>query len=300
MRRSGKELVSLWPRRSAEAACGATIVGLVTRGADQRLFLALRTYCSRYRDVVNSLFRCVAMLFCCRTRALPSHRVQFNRRFFRNISLWLPKTVAMQNDTCHFLTMNDQPYLEDFFSAPQIPKVGRPRRATEVARRTALLDAATRVFLREGDGLASMDKIVAEAGASTRTLYERFKNRAELLAAVINRMLERLAKVLATADLDRLEPHAALTVIADTMVTRACDSDCAASFRITATESHRFPELAAKMRVNDKRCVDNLVANYCRSQIKRGKSALPDSDKGGFVVSTNVLLADARMSVVWR
>ncbi len=175
--------------------------------------------------------------------------------------------------------MNDQAHLEDFSSATAIPRVGRPRRGTEGARDTALLDAATRVFLREGYGLASMGKIAAEAGASTRTLYERFKNKAELLAAVINRLVERLATVLAGADLDRLEPRAALTVIADTMVTRASDPDCAALFRIMATESHRFPELAAKMRASDKRCLDNVVANYIRSQIKRGTLTLPDSDK---------------------
>jgi AcrR family transcriptional regulator len=124
-----------------------------------------------------------------------------------------------------------------------------------------------------------MDKIAAKSGASTRTLYERFRNKAELLAAVINRLVERLATVLATADLDRLDPRAALTVIADTLVARAYDPDSAALFRIMATESHRFPELAAKMRASDKRCVDAVVANYFRTQVKLGVLVLPDPDK---------------------
>jgi AcrR family transcriptional regulator len=124
-----------------------------------------------------------------------------------------------------------------------------------------------------------MDKIAAESGASTRTLYERFKNKAELLAAVINRLVERLATVLATADLDRLEPRAALTVIANTLVARACDPDSAALFRIMATESHRFPDLTEKMRASDKRCVENVVANYFRSQVRGRALALSDPDK---------------------
>lgn len=179
--------------------------------------------------------------------------------------------------------MNVPLHVDESPPAAAIPKVGRPRRGTEVARNTALLDAATRVFLREGYGLASMDKIAAEAGASTRTLYERFKNKAELLAAVIDRLVERLATVLATADLDRLDPRSALTMIADTLVARACDPHSAALFRIMATESHRFPELVAKMRANDKRCVDSVVAGYFRSQVRRGTLALTDPDKAAMV-----------------
>src|SRR5258707_1178566 len=41
------------------------------------------------------------------------------------------------------------------------PKRGRPRRGTEMARTAALINAATRVFLREGYGLASIDKVAA-------------------------------------------------------------------------------------------------------------------------------------------
>jgi TetR/AcrR family transcriptional regulator, mexJK operon transcriptional repressor len=159
------------------------------------------------------------------------------------------------------------------------PKRGRPRRGTEVARTTALINAATRVFLREGYGLASIDKVAAEAGVSTRTIYERYKNKADLLGAVISRLVDGMSTVLATADLNRLEPRAALGVIADTITGRARDPDAAALFRIVATEAHRFPELAAKMRENNKRCVDSVVASYLRAQVTRGALALDDPDR---------------------
>jgi TetR/AcrR family transcriptional regulator, mexJK operon transcriptional repressor len=161
----------------------------------------------------------------------------------------------------------------------QIPKRGRPRRGTQIARTAALINAATRVFLREGYGLASIDKVAAEAGVSTRTIYERFKNKADLLGAVISRLVDRMSAVLATAELNRLEPRAALALIANTIVSRARDPDAAALFRIVATEAHRFPELAAKMRENNKQCVDNTVANYLRAQVACGALALADPDR---------------------
>ncbi|MEO7207550.1 MAG: TetR/AcrR family transcriptional regulator [Steroidobacteraceae bacterium] len=160
-----------------------------------------------------------------------------------------------------------------------LPKRGRPRRGTEIARTAVLINAATRVFLREGYGLASIDKVAAEAGVSTRTIYERYKNKADLLGAVISRLVDRMSTVLATADLNRLEPQAALGVIAETLSGRARDPDAAALFRIVATESQRFPELAAKMRANNKLCVDSVVANYFRAQVAVGALALADPDR---------------------
>ena len=159
------------------------------------------------------------------------------------------------------------------------PKRGRPRRGTEIARTAALINAATRVFLREGYGLASIDKVAAEAGVSTRTIYERYKNKADLLGAVIGRLVDRMSTVLATLDLNRLEPKAALTLIAEIITDRARDPDAVALFRIVATEAHRFPELAAKMRENNKLCVDNVVAGYLRAQVVRGALALADPDR---------------------
>jgi TetR/AcrR family transcriptional regulator, mexJK operon transcriptional repressor len=158
-------------------------------------------------------------------------------------------------------------------------KVGRPRRGTEGERIDALINAATHVFLRDGYGLASIDKVAGEAGVSTRTIYERFKNKADLLGAVIRRLVDRMATVVASADLEGLEARAALMLIARTMTDRARDPDSAALFRIVATEAHRFPELAAQMRENDKRCVDAALAAYLRREINRGTLVLKDPDK---------------------
>ena len=159
------------------------------------------------------------------------------------------------------------------------PKRGRPRRGTEMARTAALINAATRVFLREGYGLASIDKVAAEAGVSTRTIYERYKNKADLLGAVIGRLLDRMSTVLSTLDLNRLEPKAALGVIAEIITDRARDPAAVALFRIVATEAHRFPELASKMRENNKLCVDNVVANYLRAGARQGLLNLADPDR---------------------
>src|SRR5260370_40260428 len=88
-----------------------------------------------------------------------------------------------------------------------------------------------------------------------------------------------MSRVRSTLDLNRLEPKAALGVIAEIITDRARDPDAVALFRIVATEAHRFPELASKMRENNKLCVDNVVADYLRAQARRGLLNLADPDR---------------------
>jgi AcrR family transcriptional regulator len=168
----------------------------------------------------------------------------------------------------------------DFGADTTRPRVGRPRRGTEATRIDSLIAAATQVFVRDGYGGSSIDKVASEAGVSTRTIYERFKNKADLLGAVITRLVERdMATILSSEELDRLEPRQALTVIGQAVTFRACHPDSAALFRILAMEAQRFPELASKMRTNGKARVDQAVAGYLHGQVRRGTLRLADPDR---------------------
>jgi AcrR family transcriptional regulator len=159
-------------------------------------------------------------------------------------------------------------------------RVGRPRRGTEAARVDIMIAAATRVFLRDGYGGASIDKVAHEAGVSTRTIYERFRNKADLLAAVITRLVERdMVSLFGTAELDRMPTRRALITIGETITGRACAPEAAALFRIVAAEAQRFPALAAKMREGTKARVVSAVANYFRAQVLHGQLVLADPDR---------------------
>lgn len=124
---------------------------------------------------------------------------------------------------------------------PVVGRVGRPRRGTEAERLDIMISAATRVFLREGYGAASIDKVAHEAGVSTRTIYERFRNKADLLASVITRLVERDMVSLFGAELERLSIRQALLTIGETVTGRACAPEAAALFRIVSAEAQRFP-----------------------------------------------------------
>jgi TetR/AcrR family transcriptional regulator, mexJK operon transcriptional repressor len=179
-------------------------------------------------------------------------------------------------------------------------RVGRPRRGTERARTDSLFAAATRVFLREGYGAASIDKVAQEAGVSTRTIYERFRNKGDLLVSVISRLVEDdMAIVLGTAELERMPVRQALLTIGRAITGRACDPQAAALFRIVAAEAQRFPELAEKMRAGTKARVINAVATYFRSQVARGHLSLSDPDRAA-ALFTQMVSAELHECVLFR
>ncbi|MEU7858414.1 TetR/AcrR family transcriptional regulator [Nonomuraea sp. NPDC049141] len=70
----------------------------------------------------------------------------------------------------------------------------RPRGGL-VGKRQAILDGALTVFARDGYTRASIDAISAEAGVSTRTIYNHFTDKAELFLAVIQESATRAADV---------------------------------------------------------------------------------------------------------
>jgi len=61
-------------------------------------------------------------------------------------------------------------------------------------KQRALLDGALRVFARDGYSRASIGAIAAEAGVSTRTIYNHYEDKAALFEAVIVDSAERTAQ----------------------------------------------------------------------------------------------------------
>jgi AcrR family transcriptional regulator len=99
---------------------------------------------------------------------------------------------------------------------------GRPRRGTEAMRLEAMVAAATRAFLRDGYDAVSIGQISREAGVSTRTIYNRFRNKADLFAAVVTRLVERdTVSVVSPGEFDEIDPKRALTIIAQRLADRA-------------------------------------------------------------------------------
>jgi TetR/AcrR family transcriptional regulator, mexJK operon transcriptional repressor len=157
--------------------------------------------------------------------------------------------------------------------------VGRPRRGTELLREQALIDAATRVFLHGGYVSSSIQKVASEAGVSTRTIYERFRNKGELLSAVVSNLVEKDLTSMSAAELNRLSVKDALLAIGKTLTARIASPTVSSLLRLLVTECRRFPKLALEMRARTKDRIDNAVEQYFRVQVEAGTLVLSDPAK---------------------
>ena len=83
-------------------------------------------------------------------------------------------------------------------------QAGRPRRGERrLITRAHLLDAAERVFARDGLRGASVDTIALEAGYSTGALYSNFKGKEDLFLTLVEERIDpRLAKVYEALEVD--------------------------------------------------------------------------------------------------
>ena len=68
----------------------------------------------------------------------------------------------------------------------------RPPSRVRARTKALLLDAAVRLFARQGVGATAIHEIAAEAGVANGTFYNYFRTREEVLEAVSIRLAERL------------------------------------------------------------------------------------------------------------
>src|SRR5262245_20042987 len=103
------------------------------------------------------------------------------------------------------------------------PRGGPGRLSAEEAAKLPdrLLDAALEVVNERSYADTTMEQIARRAGASTKTLYARYADKAEVVQAVVNRIVERaLAAQAAATSLDprQIDPRTFIIGLATRIV----------------------------------------------------------------------------------
>jgi AcrR family transcriptional regulator len=173
------------------------------------------------------------------------------------------------------------------------PADSRPRGGT-ADKRTAILEAARKVFGRDGFTRASIDVIAAEAGASTRTLYNHFRGKEALFTETVTAS----ASEVAAAQIAILDRHlddatnleAALVALGYDWVTSSVREQFADHFAIVRqinSEAAHFPaaSLQAWREAGPRRVRRELAARFERLQAEgRLRVAKPERAAHHFTV----------------
>ena len=119
----------------------------------------------------------------------------------------------------------------------------RPR---SVRKRSAILDAATTLFLRSGYLGTSMDEIAALAGVSKQTVYKHFAGKEALFSAIVSAAVDAAGDPVledATALADSEDVAADLQAFARRLLGLVLQPRLMQLRRLVIGEANRFPEL---------------------------------------------------------
>jgi AcrR family transcriptional regulator len=166
----------------------------------------------------------------------------------------------------------------------------RPRQARSKATVDTILEATTRVLVKQGfDGLTT-NAVASAAGVSIGSLYQYFPNKEALVLALIDRHMEEMNKAI-LAELTRVAnlplAEAARCVVELTIRAHAIDPEL---HRVLTEQVPRIGKLA-RLREVDEIC-HRIVAGLLAA--RRDEIAIRDPDLAAFI------LVSAIESVVHR
>ena len=155
---------------------------------------------------------------------------------------------------------------------------GRPSSADAARLNETILDVATELILNEGYGVTSIEAIARRARISKRTFYSRFKDKAELFAAVVHRVVERLrppddAGLFEGGTIEEILKRAAQVILRAVLSPQAL-----ALHRVILAEATRFPELAKVVSEQRGRSeAITRIAALLEGEVQAGRIALDNT-----------------------
>ncbi len=114
-------------------------------------------------------------------------------------------------------------------------------------KRLAIVDAATRLFLKQGYQGTSMDEIAAAAGVSKQTVYKQFQDKEQLFTGIVLGITDRAQQIVETIEKhfdEILDVQEGLTRLAHFYAASVVSPQVVQLRRLVIGESDHFPELA--------------------------------------------------------
>jgi TetR/AcrR family transcriptional regulator, mexJK operon transcriptional repressor len=166
-----------------------------------------------------------------------------------------------------------------------IKRAGRPPREIAAQLSEQILEAAEVLFLEQGYGATTIEQVAGKIGATKRTVYVRFNDKAGLFHAVVKRVLDARRPDLRTIGTDRCVDDR-LNDVALRVLSYVLDPDVVRLFRVVTAEAYRFPELNRMIEEQAAHGVAWAVGQMLEEEVRLGRLVLDDT-----ALATRLLLS---------
>jgi TetR/AcrR family transcriptional regulator, mexJK operon transcriptional repressor len=143
-------------------------------------------------------------------------------------------------------------------------------------KRSAILDGAKTVFLRQSFGLATMDDVATAAGVGKQTLYRHFGSKEALFIGLVISMCAEVGELLASAQDEASDrsPEVALRELGWALTRTLIAPDYLRLYRAIVAEAERLPELGQVFYENGAKVVRAVAAKILRERFDESTAAL--------------------------
>ncbi len=155
--------------------------------------------------------------------------------------------------------------------------MGRPTREASTAISRKILQTARQVFLEEGFGTTTTERIAKRASISKRTLYSRYKGKSALFeTAILAEIHDRLSDLeQGVPDLGNVTED--LVTLAEKLLSWILSDVIIAMERVVMAEAAHFPALAQKLYDFGFIRTTKLVAKVLQRANERGETTVSDT-----------------------
>jgi TetR/AcrR family transcriptional repressor of mexJK operon len=179
--------------------------------------------------------------------------------------------------------------------------LSRPDLSRGDARRRAILDVASEVFLAQGYAATSMSEIAARLGGSKGTLYNYFRSKEELFSAFIADTCQRRAE----AFFDPLPPigegrsvRESLIELGLSLMTFLWSEQLVTLHRVIFAEVGRFPEIGRMFYEAGPRRGEIRFTEYFEAAMVAGHVPVGDPTIAGQRLK-DLVLSDVYLRMLW-
>ncbi|WP_341990639.1 TetR/AcrR family transcriptional regulator [Azorhizobium sp. AG788] len=159
---------------------------------------------------------------------------------------------------------------------------GRPRAATDAARRAEILAQARLIFLERGYAGTTTELVATSCHISKQTLYRLFPSKTELFRAlVVDHRSTMLKLPLERSD---LPPAEAIAAIFRVGLSASADRERLAFLDFAMREARTFPEIGQMVRQDGGEASRALLAGWLEAQHAAGILTIEDADSAAHML----------------
>jgi len=164
---------------------------------------------------------------------------------------------------------------------------GRPKTASDDARRAEIVKAARVTFYELGYGGTTMDLVAARCKISKQTLYRLFPGKTDLFMAIIAEHRASMLALPREAN-ENLPLDEALEQIFMIDIDEAKEREREAFVHLAMSESRQYPEVARLMHTYGAKQSQQMLADWLNQQRQRGLIEIADTVSAARMLMTMI------------